>query len=89
LEHLGRTRGGKLTERTAYWQNELLRQQEERYGIPNKGNTVPERVKELRRYLIVQMEKPDLAREDWRRYHADMEDLFFRDATGSATPAIT
>jgi len=23
------------------------------------------------------MEKPDLAREDWRRYHADMEDLFF------------
>jgi 1-acyl-sn-glycerol-3-phosphate acyltransferase len=77
LEYLGRPRGGKLTERTAYLSNELLRRQEERFGIPNKANTVPERVKELRRYLITQMEKPDLDEKGWRRYHADMEDLFF------------
>jgi 1-acyl-sn-glycerol-3-phosphate acyltransferase len=77
LEYLGRARAGKLTERTTYLADHLLQRQEERYGIPGKGNTVPERVKELRRFLIVQMEKPGLTRADWRSYHGQMEELFF------------
>ncbi len=77
LEYLGRPRGGKLPERSAYLADHLLRGQEGRFGIPNKGGTIPERVKELRRYLIAEMAKPEVTREEWGRYHADMEDLFF------------
>ncbi len=52
LEYLGQVQQTPLAERTRYLTDTILRRHEEKYQVAKIGNTIPERVKELRRRTI-------------------------------------
>ena len=57
LEYLGRVKQGTLSERTQFLADTILRKHEEKYEVAKVGNTIPERVKELRRRTIGMMDE--------------------------------
>ena len=56
LEYLGQVREGALNERTRFLADSILRRHEQKYEVAKIGNTIPERVKELRRRTISLMD---------------------------------
>ncbi len=76
IEILGQTLKGRVPERIANLVEFLLGRIEARYGVDPAGETVPERVKTLRREAIQQLESlPDDAPER-RQIEEDLDDLF-------------
>ena len=57
LEYLGKVTEGTLSERTQFLADTILRKHEEKYEVAKIGNTIPERVKELRRRTIGMMDE--------------------------------
>ena len=76
LEYLGRAQEGTIRQRVAWLADAVLTRLEERHAIKSKAAGVPERVKELRRAVIKQMEHSGQPDEQQQLNH-DMEDLFF------------
>jgi 1-acyl-sn-glycerol-3-phosphate acyltransferase len=77
-EYLGRPQEGPIPARTARLMDAILSRLEDRHlGGYYRPGTVPERVKELRRHIIEQLEQPDLAGDGRHLLAEDMEDLFF------------
>jgi hypothetical protein len=77
LEYLGQPQSGSVPQRTRFLANQILEEKEQRFGIVRKTDAIPERVKELRRTFIEQLERPDLDRQSHLQLKRDMEDLFF------------
>ena len=80
LDHLGRTSQGRLRERVSALIEAVLRRLETRHDLGSNDRTPPERVKELRRKIIAQLELVGSANGDHQRYEhlqQDMEDIFF------------
>ncbi|MBA61350.1 MAG: glycerol acyltransferase [Planctomycetaceae bacterium] len=57
LEYLGQVREGALTARTQFLADTILSRHEKKYEVTKIGNTIPVRVKELRRRTIGMMEE--------------------------------
>ena len=57
LEYLGKVTEGTLSERTPFLADTILRKHEEKYEVAKISNTIPERVKELRRRTIGMMDE--------------------------------
>ena len=76
LEYLGRPQVGTVVERTRSLANQILHEKEQRFGIKSEGDSTPERVKELRRKFIQELERPDLDVMAHAQLKRDMEDLF-------------
>ena len=57
LEYLGKVTEGTLSERTQFLADTILRKHENKYEVAKIGNTIPERVKELRRRTIGMMDE--------------------------------
>lgn len=76
LEYLGRTQSGTVVERTRLLANLVLQEKELRFGIKSPSDSTPERVKELRRQFIQQLERPDLDDVGHNQLQRDMDDLF-------------
>ncbi|MDX2037284.1 MAG: lysophospholipid acyltransferase family protein [Isosphaeraceae bacterium] len=76
LEYHGAVRRGPLHERIARLRDEILDRLEERLGAPRKNETVPVRVKELRRLCIEALSAEDVAPERVRLLRRDLHDLF-------------
>ena len=80
LDYLGRTSQGRLRDRVNTLIETVLTQLESRHGLRSAGRTPPERVKDLRRKVIAQLELATNGNGDQRRYQQlqqDMEDIFF------------
>lgn len=77
LEYLGGSQSGTIPERTTALANQILLQQEQRLKIEPQTDSIPERVKDLRRHLIQQLERPDLDAQTRDQMQRDMHDLFF------------
>jgi 1-acyl-sn-glycerol-3-phosphate acyltransferase len=77
LEYLGKARRGGLRERCDHLADVILTRQERHYGLRPGQDSIPERVRELRRTLIDRLGKPHPDPVTTTRAHADMEDLFF------------
>ena len=73
LEYLGQVREGALNERTKFLADTILRRHEQKYEVAKIGNTIPERVKELRRRTISLMDdvKDESTDEEIRRNLAE------------------
>lgn len=76
LEYLGRTQSGTVVERTRLLANLILQEKEQRFGINSHSSSTPERVKDLRRQFIQQLERPDLDGPGHAQLKRDMDDLF-------------
>jgi hypothetical protein len=76
-EYLGHAQSGTIPHRTKSLANQILEEKEQRFGIKHHSPAIPERVKELRRHFIQQLEVPDLDKEMHARIKRDMEDMFF------------
>ena len=76
LEYVGRAHEGTIRERVAALADQVLSRLEERHKLKRKG-TAPERVKELRRAIIKQIEQDGQPSECRDKLASDMEDLFF------------
>jgi len=76
LEYLGQPRSGPVPQRTRGLADAILSEKEARYGITETGTSIPERVKELRRRFIQQLERVDLEATSHLQLKRDMEDLF-------------
>jgi 1-acyl-sn-glycerol-3-phosphate acyltransferase len=77
IEFLGRPQSGAVRERTANLANHLLGEQEQRHSVERRSTAVPERVKDLRRHHIEQLDRAELDAAARSRLEHDMEDLFF------------
>lgn len=77
IEYLGRPHGGKVVERSNRLALTVLQRLEQKYGVVNKVDAIPERVKELRRIVIKATEQESLTEGDRRQLRDDMDDLFF------------
>jgi hypothetical protein len=77
LEHVGQPQTGTVKARTLQLADAVLSRLESRHGIANKGGIVPERVKEVRRAVIKQIEQNGKEDALKRQLAADMDDLFF------------
>ena len=80
LDYLGRTSTGRLRDRINMLIEAVLGQLESRHGLRAGERNAPERVKELRRKVIAQMELVSADNGDRQRYNElqqDMEDIFF------------
>ncbi len=73
LEYLGNVRNTPLQERTQFLADYVLSTQEERYAVPHPAETIPERVKGLRRRLLEVTEAQGVN----ARVDRDFDDLFF------------
>lgn len=77
LEYLGHAQTGLIVRRVRHLVNEVLRRLEHKYQIPTGPEAIPERVKDVRRAIIAEMEK-DAATEGQRQLlENDLEDMFF------------
>jgi 1-acyl-sn-glycerol-3-phosphate acyltransferase len=77
IEHIGKQQNGTISERIQGLANHVLAKHEQTYGVKSNGGIVPDRVKEVRRAVIKQLEVPEI-KEDVRRPLVDaMDDLFF------------
>jgi len=77
IEYLGRATNGSLPERIEALGNEILSRIEERTHLGSIPETLPQRVKELRRFIIARLrELPENAPEQTQLAN-DLEDLFF------------
>ena len=75
-EYLGAAQTGSTHARRDQLMNAVLQRLEQRHALPKAVVTVPERVKALRRQIILKQEKAE--QNDTERYelHGEMEDLF-------------
>ena len=76
LEYLGKPQSETVPQRTRSLADRILNEKEQRFGITPPTSAIPERVKELRRHFIQQLEKPDLDAAHHLTLKRDMEDLF-------------
>ena len=76
MEFLGRAASGTLPERTDALAHEILRRQEERHGAGCGGSTIPERVKELRRISLSQLQNVEPDDPQHKQLNDDLDDLF-------------
>jgi 1-acyl-sn-glycerol-3-phosphate acyltransferase len=76
IEYLGDARPGALEERSDSLADTILTRQERFYGLDESGESIPERVKDLRRAIIQRKDQPHIDLNDRARYQSDMEDLF-------------
>ncbi len=80
LDHLGRTREGRIRDRILLLSDAVLSKLEERHKISKIGGTAPERVKTLRQSVIHKLEDqqdpPTAANGRLPQLALDMEDLF-------------
>jgi 1-acyl-sn-glycerol-3-phosphate acyltransferase len=76
LEHLRKASSGSVAERMRALSETILRRIEQRAGIVTSGPT-PERVTELRRVTIRELEAEDGDEERCRALARDLDDLFF------------
>jgi 1-acyl-sn-glycerol-3-phosphate acyltransferase len=77
LEYLGQPATGPVAPRTAALADAILRRLEDRYGVSRRSPLVPERVKELRRLAIQQLEKAAGDEAKRQQLTDDLDDLFF------------
>ncbi len=77
LEYLGHPSRGTVPARTASLAEAILQRLEQLHGVTTLAGIVPERVKELRRRIILKREKPGDTPADTAALNTDMEDLFF------------
>lgn len=82
IEFLGTTQPGILAERINRLAESILTEQECRLGVENANKPIPDRVKDLRQRIIVELEKfrqqaPANAESRFVQLSEDMDDLFF------------
>ena len=78
LERFKTSRSGGLTERIQSLANSILESIEARYEIQTGRSMIPERVKEVRRKIIIQQQEQGekASPEIQRTWGADMDDMF-------------
>ncbi len=76
LEYLGQPQPGTVPQRTRSLAHQILEAKEQRFAINRRADSIPERVKELRREFIQRLERPDLDANSHGELKRDMEDLF-------------
>lgn len=77
LEYLNQPQSGPIPSRVRGLASEVLRNLEQKHGITRPANEIPERVKELRRVVIVERDKDSITPEARTALSVDMEELFF------------
>jgi hypothetical protein len=77
MEYLGQPQNGAVADRVGNLASSVLHRLEEKHGVPGGANSIPERVKEVRRAVIQHLEQPDRNVDSRQSLAADMEDLFF------------
>lgn len=76
MEFLGHATAGTLPERTDALAHEILRRLEERHEVQPGNSTIPERVKELRRISLSQLENVEPEDPRHKQLNDDLDDLF-------------
>ncbi len=77
LEHTGTTRTGSLTERVRCLSEHVLAGMEQIYKIGARDQTVPERVKNVRRACLERLEQANGNASELAAIHAQLDDVFF------------
>lgn len=77
MEYMGQPQSGGLVERIGRLANDVLDRLEDKQGRPHGTDSIPERVRDARRDIILQMGQTDLTAERRNSLNDDMEDLFF------------
>jgi 1-acyl-sn-glycerol-3-phosphate acyltransferase len=76
LEYFGRTRAGALPDRTEDLARHVLASLEDQCGIKRNEKTIPERVKDLRRFAMEATQDMPTNAPEWRRYRELLDDVF-------------
>ncbi len=76
VEHAGQAGQGTLTERLGRLAETILTKTAQSLGVEPPAGMIPERVKELRKKAIQQIEQPETSSQDRQRRAADLDDLF-------------
>ena len=77
LEYLEQAQSGPIIRRVRHLANEVLGRLERKYQIPTASDAIPERVKDVRRAIIAEMEKGSANEAERRSREDDLEDMFF------------
>jgi hypothetical protein len=76
VEHTGQAGQGTLTERLGRLADSILTKTAQSLGVESPAGEISERVKELRKKAIQQIELPETSTKDRQRRTADLDDLF-------------
>jgi hypothetical protein len=76
LNHLGAARSGPLKERLAFLRDHILDEMEDRRAGKRRNDTVPVRVKELRKLCLDLLSKPETSPEQAEGLRRDLHHLF-------------
>jgi len=77
IEYLNAPQLGPLTGRLRHLAEILLSRMEARSGLKSKGGIIPERVKDVRRHHIQDLQNPETPAAERQILQLEMDDLFF------------